>query len=60
MLIEHLISEISHVSEQQTDALDGAAFVGMTENELRVYDERRKKLRELVHELEVLTSRKAA
>lgn len=59
-IIKNLVLEISRLSEQQTDALNGAAFVQMTENEERACERRRKKLRELVRELEVLTSRRTA
>ncbi|HKT89421.1 MAG TPA: hypothetical protein VJQ59_13345 [Candidatus Sulfotelmatobacter sp.] len=60
MIVKNLVSEISRLSEQQTDALHGAAFVRMTETEERACEQRRKKLRELVRELEVLASRRAA
>jgi len=55
-VLQHLTSEISRISEQQTDALWLAAFVGMREEEAWEYQRRRKKLAELVSELAALTS----
>ncbi len=60
LLTEHLIREINRLSKQQADAMRGAAFVEMNEKETRAYEERRNKLRELIHELEALSSRRAA
>lgn len=60
VLTERLIREINQLSEQQADAMRGAAFVEMNEKEMRAYEERRIRLRELVHELEALSSRRAA
>ena len=60
LLAERLIREINRLSEQQADAMRGAAFVEMNEREERAYEVRRIRLRELVHELEELSSRRAA
>ena len=60
VLTERLIREINQLSEQQAEAMRGAAFVEVNEKEMRAYEERRIKLRELVRELEVLSSRRAA
>ncbi len=60
ILTERLIREINRLSEQQADAMRGAAFVEMNEKEERAYEERRIRLRELVRELEALSSRRAA
>ncbi len=60
ILAERLIREINRLSEQQADAMRGAAFVEMNEKEERAYEERRIRLRELVHELEALSSRRTA
>lgn len=57
-LLKHLTSQISRISEQQTEALRNAAFVGMTEEDVREYQYRGRKLAELVNELAVLTSPK--
>jgi hypothetical protein len=57
-VLQHLTSEISRISEQQTNALWTAAFVGMKEEESRDYQRRSKRLAELVGELAVLTSQK--
>jgi len=58
--VQHLTSEISRLSEQQTDALRKATFVGMTDNEVQQYDQRTARIGELVEELGVITSQKAA
>ena len=57
-LLQHLTSEISRISEEQTQALRMATFVGMTEDEVREYRERRRRLSELVNEFAALTSNK--
>ena len=57
-LLQHLTSEITRISDQQTEALRMAAFVGMTEEEAREYQQRRKRLSELVQEFAALTSQK--
>ena len=57
-LLKHLTSQISRISEQQTEALRNAAFVGMTEEDVREYQYRGRKLAELVNEFAVLTSPK--
>lgn len=57
---ESLISEINRLSEQQADATRGAAFVEMNENEERAYEQRGRRLRELVQELEAAARRRAA
>lgn len=59
-LAERLIRDINRLSEQQADAMRGAAFVEMNEKEERAYEERRIRLRELVRELEALSSRRTA
>jgi len=55
-VLQHLTCEISRISEQQTQALWTAAFVGMTEDQAREYQQRRNRLAELVHELAALTA----
>jgi hypothetical protein len=55
-VLQHLTCEISRISEQQTEALWTAAFVGMTEEQAREYQQRRNRLAELVHELAALTA----
>ena len=60
ILTERLIREINRLSEKQADAMRGAAFVEMNEKEERAYEERRIRLRELVRELEALSSRRTA
>ena len=59
-LLEHLTSQIRRISEQQTEALSNAAYVGMTEEEVREYQQRGRKLAELVNQLAMLTSQKAS
>ena len=57
-LLQHLTAEITRISDEQTEALRMAAFVGMTEEEAREYQQRRKRLAELVHEFAALTSQR--
>jgi len=57
-LLERLTSEINRISDQQTETLRMAAFVGTTEDEARDYQQRRKRLGELVNQFATLTSRK--
>lgn len=57
-LLQHLTSEIGRLSDEQTEALRLAASVGMTEDEVRAYQQRRKRLSQLVKELTFLTSQK--
>jgi len=60
VLIERLTSEISCLSQQQTEALRMAALVGMTEDEARVFEQRRRKIGELVGELAMLRPRRVS
>jgi len=55
-LIERLTSEISRLSQQQTETLGMAALVGMTEDEAREFEQRRRTIGELVGELAMLRS----
>ena len=57
-LLQHLTYEIGRLSEEQTEALRLAASVGMTEDEVRAYQQRRKRLSQLVKEFTFLTSQK--
>lgn len=59
-LVQRLTSEINRIGDQQIEALRTATFVGMTEAQAKAYQDRRNKLRELVRQLEVITSRRAA
>jgi hypothetical protein len=54
------MADITRLSEQQMNAMGKATFVGMTEDEVREYEERRARINELVQELGVLTSERAA
>jgi len=56
VLIERLTSEISRLSQQQTEALGMAALVGMTEDEAREFEQRWRTIGELVGELAMLRS----
>jgi hypothetical protein len=56
VLIERLSSEISRLSQQQSEALGMAALVGMTEDEAREFEQRRRTIGELVGELAMLRS----
>jgi len=53
-LIEHLTSDISLLVQQQTEALGMAALVGMREDEARGFEQRRRRIRQLVGELAML------
>ncbi len=59
-VLQTLTAEITRLSEQQIDAMRTATFVGMTADEARQLEQRRARIRELVRELEVLTSERAA
>ena len=54
VLIERLTSEITRLSQEQTEALRMAALVGMTEDEARGFEQRRRRIGELVGELAML------
>ena len=56
VLIERLTSEISRLSQQQSEALGMEALVGMTEDEAREFEQRRRTIGELVGELAMLRS----
>ena len=58
ILIRHLAAEINRLTQQQLDALRNATFFGMTEGDVREFQNRRKGIRELVRELEVITTRR--
>ena len=59
-LFQTLTAEITRLSEQQIDAMRTATFVGMTEAEAHELEQRRARIRELVRELERVTSLRAA
>jgi hypothetical protein len=50
-LLETLPAEIARLSKEQIEAMRSATFVGMTEGETQVYDQRRARIGELVKEL---------
>jgi hypothetical protein len=52
--IHRLKEEIDKLTEQQTEALRMATFVGMTTDEAKEYEERREKILEYVNDLKVL------
>jgi hypothetical protein len=52
--IHRLQHEIHCLTEEQTDAMETATFIGLTENETRQYDARRERIMELVRELRLL------
>jgi len=52
--IHRIKEEIDRLSEQQKEALKTAIFVGMTPDEAQEYATRRRKITELIQELELL------
>jgi len=46
--------EIESLNQQQAESLKSATFVGMTPDEAKEYDERRKKIARLVEEMRLL------
>jgi len=54
-LIESLTSEIIRLNDEQIEALKRAAFLGMTDDESREYDQRGDRIAELVRELSTIT-----
>ena len=59
-LIHRLTSEIDQLSGEQIDASRMATFGGMTDDEASEFQSRRKRIGELIQELEALTSQKKA
>jgi hypothetical protein len=59
-LIQNLTFQIVRLSDRQTEALRTATFGGMTDYEEKQFQARRKRMAELIHDLEVLTSHKKA
>jgi hypothetical protein len=57
---EHAIHSLQHqiycLTEEQTDAMETATFIGLTAEETRLYDARRARIMELVRQLRVLES----
>jgi hypothetical protein len=58
-LVENLTSEIIRLNDQQVEALQRAAFGGMTGDETREYDMRADLIAELVKKLSTITRRAA-
>jgi len=59
-LIQNLTFEIVRLSDRQTEALRTATFGWMTDYEEKQFQARRKKMAELIYEVEVLTLHKKA
>lgn len=53
-LIHGIKSEIDRLSQCQAEALKTATYLGMTPDEATEYDERRERIAELVHQLQLL------
>lgn len=57
---EHAIHRLQHeihcLTEEQTDAMETATFIGLTADETEQYDARRARILELVKELRVLAA----
>lgn len=54
--IHRLQDEIHCLTEEQTDAMETATFIGLTADETDQYDARRARIAELVRELRVLAA----
>jgi hypothetical protein len=52
--IHGLKQEINNLTTQQTEALQKAVFVGMTPDEAKEYDERRRRISKYIRDLKVL------
>ena len=59
-LVRRLRSEIDRLTGLQNEARRRAAFIAMTDDELREYDQGGDRIAELLKELSTLTSRTAA
>jgi hypothetical protein len=59
-LIHRLTSEIDQLSGQQIQALRMATFGAMADDEISEFQSRRKRIGELIQELEALISQKRA
>jgi len=57
-LHDRLTSEIDRLTEQQIEALRTATLAGMTEDEVREYEHRRKQIAELVGQFKLLMPRR--
>jgi len=57
-LLSRLASEIHRLTDQQTEALRMATFVGMTEDEAHEFEHRRKQIAELVNECKLLMTKR--
>ena len=49
--VQHLRDEIEKLTQEQSEALKTATFVGMTAAEAKIYDARRRRITELVEKL---------
>lgn len=52
--IHRIKEEIDKLTEQQSDALNTATYLGMTADEAKEYDERRERVLKLVRDLKIL------
>ena len=53
-VFHHVKGKIDRLTEQQSDALKRAIYLGMTTDEAKKYDERQRQITELVQELTLL------
>jgi hypothetical protein len=53
-LIHRLKEEIDRLTEEQTDAMKSATFIGLTTDEAKEYEGRRTRILELVEQLRLL------
>lgn len=54
VLIQRLRQEVAQLTEQQSKALKGAVYVGMTADEAEEYDERRQQITRIISQLMML------
>ena len=52
--VHRLKQEIDRLTEQQAKALQAAIYLGMTPDQAKEYDERRKQITELISQLSLL------
>jgi hypothetical protein len=58
-LRQRIATEITQLSEEQTEAMCRATFLGMTLDEAKQYEERRRRIADLIEQLEMVAGRRA-
>lgn len=54
--VHRLKQEIDRLTQEHAKALKDAVYIGMTQEQAQVYDQRRKKITELIQKLSLLES----